>query len=249
MKAMILAAGKGTRLQPLTLNTPKALIPIANHPALEWGIRRLDKIGVQSIIINTHHHSEQLEAYVRQHQGHSPELTLSNEDQILGTGGGLLKTKDFWDPDPFILHNADIFSTADLLSAYRYHKKQQNLATLLTQDRVTQTKLLIDEQQFICGIHYYKTENYQMLRAPQGAITEQGFCGIHVISPQIFSLIQEVPPFSIIDCYLRLIQENHPLRAFDIKNAYWKDMGTPRCLEELEADWYRYPAIQECYSL
>ncbi len=252
MKAMILAAGLGTRLRPLTDRMPKALVPIHRVPALEWGIRRLHHIGVESIIINTHYLAEQVEAFVKQRQASIPELTLSFESEILGTGGGILPTQSFWGEQPFLLHNVDIFSSVDLLAAYQqhqhYHQEQQGLATLLTQNRVTQTKLLIDEGNFLCGIHYYKTGNYRLVRTPQGKLQEHGFTGIHMISPKIFPWIKETGTFSIIDCYLRLTAEGKPIRTFDIGNAYWKDIGTPEKLAELEQDWQNHPCLRKCYE-
>lgn len=236
---MILAAGMGTRLRPLTNSIPKALVPIQNKPALEWIIYRLKRVGVDSIIVNTHYLQDQIAEFIQQYAyTHSlPSLKISHEPTILGTGGGLLKTKDFWDDQPFILHNVDIFSTADLAMAYQDHQNKNALATLLVQDRQEQTKLLIDEENFVCGIHYYRNQHSRIVRSPCGQLRKLGFCGIHVINPEIFPYINETGEFSIIDTYLRLAHDHKAVRCFDIGNAYWKDIGTLEKLNELERDW------------
>jgi len=249
MQAMILAAGKGTRLQPLTDSCPKALVPIKGKSALEWTIQRLYQVGIRSIIINTHYLSDQIAAFVEQYDSLPVTLTLSYESKLLDTGGGLLQTHSFWEDSSFILHNVDIFSSADLLEAYHTHKTQNNLVTLLTQDRPTQTKLLIDEEDFFCGIHYYRTEIRKEVRSPKGQLHEQGFCGMHILSSNIFSQISESGAFSIIDCYLRLSQEGQAIRTFDIGQAYWKDMGTPDLLKTLENDWNASEKLQSAYQI
>ena len=248
MQAMILAAGLGTRLRPLTDSLPKALVPVMQKPALEWQIRRLQKIGVESIAINTHSHADQVESFVRQRPAF-PAITLFPEPQILDTGGGLLDTKDFWRNQSFYLHNVDVFSSTDLLQAYHQHQTRQNLATLLTQDRMSRTKFLVDEENFICGIHYHDRAEYRLLRKPWGSLKELAFCGIHVIHPRIFPLIEQSGRFSIIETYLRLSEKNFPIRSFDIGKAYWKDIGTMAGLNMLEEDWPHHPRLQECYGV
>ncbi|MBF0236959.1 MAG: nucleotidyltransferase family protein [SAR324 cluster bacterium] len=196
MKAMILAAGKGTRLQPITLSLPKALVPVDNIPALEWTIQRLKYLGVTSVILNTHYLADQIKQYLKNRPVDGLKIETSHEEEILGTGGGLLKTHDFWDDSPFFLHNADIFCNADLKQAYQYHLQAQNLATLCVQERETQTRLLVDESGFLCGIHYYKKDLRVQTRPPEGKVYEAGFSGIHVISPSIFPVITESGSFS-----------------------------------------------------
>ena len=247
LQAMILAAGFGTRLKPLTDSLPKALVPVCKKPALYWHLRRLQKMGVTHFAINAHSLAPQIQTFV-QHDPARQDITLFVEQEILGTGGGLLNTQNFWQEQSFFLCNADIFCTANLLAAYHEHQRANNLVTLLTQDRPTQTKWLVDEQNNICGIHYHKTQDYRLLRPPTGALKEQGFSGIHVIHPDIFSLMTESGNFSIIDCYLRLIQNQHPIRAFDIQAAYWKDIGTLEKLQALEADWQTHPHLRLCYE-
>lgn len=244
---MILAAGLGTRLRPLTESLPKALVSVHNKPALYWHLRRLQHSGVTDFAINTHYRGEQIQAFVHQDPA-APQVTLFPEQEILGTGGGLLKTRNFWQPQSFLLHNADVFCTANLLESYAAHIRQNNLATLLTQDRASQTKFLVDENHYICGIHYYKTQEYRLLRKPLGMLEELGFSGIHVIDPKLFPLITETGNFSIIACYLRLIQKHHAIRSFNIGDAYWKDVGTLEKLHALEKDWENQPQLRLCYE-
>ena len=248
MQAMILAAGLGTRLQPFTNSLPKALIPVLQKPALGWLVQRLQKIGVDSIAINIHSHAHQIKNFVRQRPDY-PKITLFHEPHILGTGGGLLNTRHFWQNQSFYLHNVDVFSSVDLLQVYHQHQAQQNLATLLTQDRMSQTKFLVDEENYICGIHYHGRQENCLLRNPRGNLKEFAFCGIHVIQPQIFPLIEQCGRFSIIETYLHLIEKNFPICSFNIGNAYWKDIGTIERLRMLEEDWPHHPELQECYSL
>lgn len=247
MQAMILAAGFGTRLQPLTHSLPKALVPVCEKPALYWHLRRLEKIGVTRFAINVHYLAPQIQSFVRQDPA-CGNITLFVEQEILGTGGGLCNTQSFWQEPSFFLHNADIFCTANLLAAHEEHQRTHSLVTLLTQDRPTQTKWLVDEQNHICGIHYHKTQTYRLLRTPQGELKEQGFSGIHVIHPKLFWHMKESGNFSIIDGYLRLIENRHPIRAFDIQDSYWKDIGTLEKLQALEEDWATQPHLRLCYE-
>lgn len=246
MKAMILAAGRGSRLRPLTDTIPKALVPIMDRPALEWNIRRLEKLGFQQIIINAWYFAEQIEEFVHQ-RTYGASLTLSKEETLLGTGGGVLQTRNYWDDSPFLLHNVDIFSDVDVLQAYEKHRQSKALATLFTQERSTQKKLLIDQEERVCGIHDYRNKEYRLLRTPQGTLKEHGFSGIHIISPQIFSMIEESGEFSIIDLYLRLIQQGEKMISFDMQSAYWKDIGTPEKYEALQQDWHQNPHLRKLY--
>ena len=247
MQAMILAAGLGTRLRPFTNTTPKALVAIRQKPALYWQLRRLQKIGVTEFAINTHYLANQIESFVHQDPARET-ITLFPEPTLLDTGGGLLNTQGFWQPRPFFLYNVDVFCTADLVESYHVHEQQGNLVTLLTQDRPSPTKFLVDEQAYICGIHYDKTQDYRLLRKPEGSVEELSFSGIHVVAPRLFPLITETGKFSIIDCYLRLIQEDHPVRSFNIGEAYWKNVGTVEILQELENDWENHTQLRFCYE-
>ena len=113
---------------------------------------------------------------------------------------------------------------------------------------MSRTKFLVDEENFICGIHYHDRPEYRLLRIPRGSLKELAFCGIHVIHPRIFPLIEQSGRFSIIETYLHLSEKNFPIRSSDIGNAYWKDIGTIEKLNMLEEDWPRHPQLRECYG-
>lgn len=246
---MILAAGKGERLRPLTNSIPKAMVPIHQTPALAWLIRRLTHLGTNRIAINTHYRADVIQDYIEQCSSTLPQITLFFEKQLLGTGGGILATKNYWEDSSLIVHNVDVFCSANLQKIFHHHKTQENWATLLTQDRPTQTRLLIDEAANICGIHYYKTNDYRLVRKPQGQLVEQGFNGIQFISTKIFPLCQYSGEFSIIDFYLDLCSQELPIKAYDIGSAYWKDFGTPEKLKQLETDWNKLPELRLCYGM
>ncbi len=239
MKAMILAAGLGTRLRPLTEKIPKALVPINGVPLLELVIRKLINCGVTEVVINTHHFAEKISEFIREKNYFDISIEFSHEDVILGTGGGLLNVADkFWgDEEPFFLHNVDILSTIDLKKMYDFHKNSGSLATLAVQKRDNNRVLLVDRENNICG-HENKLKNQVRLRRqPAGDLMQVGFCGVHVISPRIFEIVKFSGPESIIDIYLDLIAKNHLLKAFDVTNCYWKDIGKIYSLEEIADDF------------
>src|SRR5438876_4608329 len=155
MKAMILAAGLGTRLRPLTDDRPKALVEINGRTLLEITLSRLRQFGVSEVIVNAHHFADVLIDYLRRHHNFGIRIEISREDVLLDTGGGLKKGAHFFLSDatdePFILHNVDVLSTIDLRQVLRVHREQNALATLAVQDRRTSRYLLFDECSELCG--------------------------------------------------------------------------------------------------
>jgi len=131
MKAMILAAGSGTRLLPLTSLRPKPLFPIHNIPLLELTINQLKEVGVKDIVINTHHLNQKINTYFQKNMPSEVNITLRYEPHLLGTAGAIKNVEDFWDEQPFIVINGDIIHTIDLNAAYQNHIKSENLATLI----------------------------------------------------------------------------------------------------------------------
>ena len=237
MKAMILAAGYGTRLQPLTNSKPKALVEIGGVPMLQLIIARLIKSGADEIIINTHHFAEQIAAFLHANNNFGIRMELSYEDEILGTGGGLKKASYFFDDDqPFILHNVDILSTIDLKQMYRFHQDRRAMATLAIQARETSRGFIVDEQNVICGHEDKDNERIRLKRSPQGKSRFMAFCGIHIISPEIFQFMDQTGRFSIIDSYLKLIEQGFPILGFPADEFYWKDIGKLETLEEIHQD-------------
>ena len=157
MKAMILAAGLGTRLRPLTDDRPKALVEVAGHTLLEIALKRLDAIGVRDVIINVHHYADMILDYVKSHDNFGMRIEFSREEILLDTGGGLKRAANFFlregasSEEPFILHNVDVISTIDLRQMVRFHVDRDALATLAVQSRETSRYLLFDECGELCG--------------------------------------------------------------------------------------------------
>jgi NDP-sugar pyrophosphorylase family protein len=230
MKAMILAAGLGTRLRPLTNDRPKALVEIGGRTLLEITLRRLAWFGVGEVIINVHHFADRVIEYLQQHGNFGLRLEVSREDGLpLDTGGGLQKAAWFFLEDrtqePFLLHNVDVISTIDLGRMLRWHHENQALATLAVQQRHTSRRLLFDQHSQLCG---RQTGNNapEMVRSATG-IAPLAFSGIHVISPELLAMMNEQGVFSIIHTYLRLAGEGHRILGFRADDYYWRDLGKP----------------------
>ncbi len=229
MKAMILAAGLGTRLRALTDRRPKALVELCGIPLLEIVIRKLMHVGVDQIIINVHHLADMVVAYVRAQGSFGIRIEFSHEPVILGTGGGLQKVAYFFtDQEPFFLHNVDIVCDVNLLSLLDFHCQRGALATLAVQARPTSRPLVVDDLGHLCG-----RAGVPLTRSPQGNARAVGYSGIQVISPRLLPLLSEQPPFSLIDAQLRLCAQEKIL-GYDIGAAHWWDVGKPEDLAEAE---------------
>lgn len=228
MKAMILAAGLGTRLRPLTNDRPKALVTVAGRTLLEIVLDRLRGFGVGEAIVNAHHHADMIVEYLEANHNFGMRIEVSREEELLDTGGGLKKAAWFFldSAEPFILHNVDVISSIDLGSMMRFHAQQEALATLAVQDRETSRYLLFDEQGSLCGRRAGREGKAELAR-PAQQVRALAFSGIHVISPQIFSKMEEGGAFSIIDAYLRLAAQGEKIAAFGADEWYWRDLGRP----------------------
>lgn len=237
MKAMILAAGYGTRLKPLTNEKPKALIEIQNIPLLELIIRKLIATGVSEIIINTHHLPEQIVHFILKNHSFGIHIEFSHESEILGTGGGLKKASHFFDDNrPFFLYNVDILSTINLSRMYQYHLENKTLVTLALQQRETSRYFIVDDANNICGHEDLDNRRTRLRREPSGSSRLMAFCGIHVISTKIFDYIEESGRFSIVNVYLKLIEQGFPIIGFPADGFYWKDIGKLETLDEIKYD-------------
>jgi len=246
MKAMILAAGLGTRLRPLTNDRPKALVTIAGRTLLEITLSRLRSFGVSEVIVNAHHHVEMIVEYLKAHDNFGMRIEVSREENLLDTGGGLKHAAHFFmdsagsNPDPFILHNVDVLSNIDLGRMVIFHAKQQALATLAVQQRVTSRYLLFNEQGQLCGRRVMRdteaeSQPSQLVR-PAQKLQALAFSGIHVLSPRIFAKMEEQGAFSIIDAYLHLASQGEMIVAFRADGCYWRDLGRPENLLETTQD-------------
>jgi NDP-sugar pyrophosphorylase family protein len=232
MKAMILAAGLGTRLRPLTDDRPKALVEIAGHTLLEITLARLRAFGIREVIINVHHMEEMILAYLKAHDNFGMRIEVSREKALLDTGGGLKKAAHFFLEDsppaeePFILHNVDVLSMIDLRRMVQFHTEHQALATLAVQDRETSRYLLFDEQGRLCGRRAGGGEQLELVR-PARQVQALAFCGIHVIALRFLTMMIEEGVFSIITPYLRLAAQGETILAFRADEYYWRDLGRP----------------------
>jgi mannose-1-phosphate guanylyltransferase len=240
MKAMILAAGLGTRLRPLTNDCPKALVEVAGRTLLEITLARLRTFGVSEVIVNVYHFADLVVAYLKAHDNFGMRIEVSREDVLLDTGGGLKKAAWFFleessRDEPFLLHNVDVISTIDLERMVQSHKQSKALATLAVQERETSRKLLFDEQLQLCGRRAGRDQKPEMVR-PSARTQALAFSGIHVISPRLLTKMNEEGVFSIITSYLRLAGQGESIAAFRADEYYWRDLGKPADLQQAAQD-------------
>lgn len=233
MKAMVFAAGRGTRLGALTEKRPKALVEVGGAPLLEHVLRRLRAAGVREVMINTHHFAAQIEAFVAAHDGFGLKVFFSHEPELLDTGGGLKKVASFFAGNaPFLLHNVDVLSTIDLAALVADHRASAAWATLAVKARPTARPLIFDDRLRLCGRRV--PAGPMLVRPIDGPAQELGFCGIHVVSPVLLQHLTETGAFSIIDGYLRLAREGHPILGARVDACSWRDCGRPEDLRPLE---------------
>jgi len=238
---MILAAGFGTRLRPITDSRPKALVEIAGRSLLEITFERLRHFGVNEVIVNVHHFADMVADYLISKNNFGMRVEISREEVLLDTGGGLKKAAWFFldDPlrldEPFILHNVDVLSDIDLQRMVDFHVEQRALATLAVKNRETSRYLLFDERDQLCGRRSnpgLKTELVRPVENPRAL----AFSGIHVISPRMLPMIPEEGVFSIINSYLKIAALGKSILAFHSDESYWRDLGRPEHLKQAEMD-------------
>ena len=249
MKAMILAAGLGTRLRPLTNDRPKALVEVAGRTLLEIAVARLREFGVREIIVNAHHFAAMIAEYVRAKDSFGMRIEISEEARLLDTGGGLKHAAWFFGEEggaaePFILHNVDVISSIDLRRMVDFHARNQALATLAVQERESSRFLLFDEQMHLCGRRLVKGQRTELAK-PSAQLQELAFCGIHVISPRFLGMMNEEGAFSIIQAYLRLAGEGEGIVGYRADGDYWRDLGTRESVARAEEDTAKWWARQD----
>ena len=233
MKAMILAAGLGTRLRPLTDVRPKALVEVAGRPMLEWVIRRLAQCGFSDIIINAHHFAEQIEAFVAAYDGPGVSLTVSVEEEILDTGGGVRKAAWFFDrEEPFLVHNVDVLTDLDLsglMNAHRAsdaHSASDALATLAVKGRKSSRHLLFDETGRLGGWRSDITGETRLVQPMADPVIPLPFMGVYVMYPAALGKMTDTGPFSIIDFFLDLARTGETVQAYRAEETRWADLGS-----------------------
>ncbi len=240
---MVLAAGLGTRLRPLTNDRPKALVTVGRRTMLEIALARLRQFGVSEVIVNTHHFTGMIREYLAANGNFGMRIEISHEEELLDTGGGLKKAAWFFlggkEPDdpvlaPFLLHNVDVISSIDLTRMAQFHRECGALAALAVQERETSRYLLFDEEGCLCGRRRGPGGVPELAR-PAKPTQALAFCGVHVISPRIFGLMTETGAFSIVDAYLRLAARGEKIAAFRADEYKWRDLGTPERMAQAEA--------------
>jgi len=245
-KAMILAAGVGSRLQPLTDAIPKALLPFRGRTMLEQVLLNLKKHGIEEVVINIHHHADQIENFVRKHDYFGINIVFSDErDRLMDTGGGILKARQYLEGSgPFLVHNVDIFSDLDFTALYDSHLRSGPLATLAVRRRETSRNLLVDEDGRLAG--WRDSSSGKAIMAGEGPyrgkvkltgttgvavpvkredeLSPVAFSGIHIIDPKIFTFLDDDEPFSIMHAYLSLCGE-HTIDTYEHSSGVWIDMA------------------------
>ncbi len=243
MKAMIFAAGLGTRLKPFTDTMPKAMVPVNGRPMLWHQIMKLKAAGVDEIVVNVHHFASQIISYLHENGNFGLTVHISDESaELLDTGGGLLAARRFLEQGdrPFLVHNVDIFSNLDIRAFMESWPDNGEVAMLLASDRTSSRKLLFDGQMRLCG---WKNSVSGELRGPaaQGApySRELAFGGVHLVSPRIFGLLDAMPQFrgrfGIMDFYLEACRDN-AIGAYVPSGLKLTDAGKAGILREIDPD-------------
>lgn len=225
MKAMILAAGLGTRLLPYTLIRPKPLFPILNKPLLKLTINRIKEAGGTEIIVNTHHLGQQIKKNLQEEEN----IVLQEEEQILGTGGGLRLALPHFGHDPFLVVNGDIYHSIDYKDIYRFHGEAGADITLVLHDYPRFNDVSVDKTLRIKGFNLPGCKG-------KGQERVLAFTGIHVINPDVLRIIPRDTSCCIIECYRQLLRQGYSINAYLARDHFWTDMGTPADYLKLHAD-------------
>lgn len=238
MKAMILAAGKGTRLRPLTNYQPKALVKVAGVPLLEVVIRQLKRYGCKDIIVNVHHFGDQIIQFLKRKDNFGINIAISDErEELLDTGGGLKKAASFFsDGQPFLLCNTDILSDLNLKDFYEAHCRTDAIASLAIQWRETSRYLIFAGKEENLLLHGWGNIKTGVLKIPKHTVANYqmlAFSGLHVIDPRLFNYMPEAAKFSIIDVYLKACA-SEKINGFRCDEQQWMDIGRKSSLDAAE---------------
>jgi NDP-sugar pyrophosphorylase family protein len=231
MKAMIMAAGKGTRLGKITGSIPKVLVDINGKTVLERAAENCSKYGFDDIIINVHHFAPMVIDEVQRLKALGYKIEVSDEsDSLLDTGGGLFKARHFFDESPFLLYNADILTDFNIRNLYNYHIEKEGLATLAVRNRSGNRFFLTDDEGKLAGWCNRTTGEKILTGSASDHLTEIAFSGIHIIDPEIFGFMTD-GIYSMTSLYLRLAAI-HSIYTLRWDDGYWFDIGTPENLEK-----------------
>ena len=234
MKAMLLAAGFGTRLKPFTEYHPKALAIVNNKTLLQHNIQYLQQFGIYDIIVNVHHFADQIIETIERNEGWGSNISISDEtDAVLETGGGLKKAVSFFDDEEnFVLMNVDVLTDMPLDKMIAYHHSNSPLATLATTSRKTSRYFLFNENDELCGWRNVETGAEKIVKA-SNVLHQKAFSGIHVINKKIFSLMDYEGKFSMVEVYLNAAKKEI-IKCFDHSQSKFIDVGKPQSIVEAE---------------
>lgn len=235
MKAMILAAGLGTRLKPLTDTKPKALVQLNGITLLERSIKKISSAGFDEIIINVHHFPDQIINFLKQEKYFGLNISISDElDELLDTGGGLKKASHFFDDGkPFLLHNVDLLTDLNLSELIKFHTQSNSITTLAVKKRDSTRQFLFDDEMNLCGWKKLKTNEIIISRKSQHQFQEYAFCGIQILEPEVFNYFPNENKFSLVDFYLGISKEK-TVKGYIADTTYFFDLGTLEKLNEAE---------------
>lgn len=233
MNAMIFAAGLGSRLRPITNNCPKALVKVGDFTLLEMALKKMSRLGIKKVIVNVHHFASQVVDFIKKYNVTDMEIIISDEsNMLLDTGGGLLNAATLFDKGSDILiYNVDIVTNADLNGLIKHHITENNLATLLIQERNASRYLMFDDNNILCGWKNPKTKEEKWVSNPKPS-KEMGFNGIQIIKYEFLSLIKEKGSFPIIPVYLELAKTQR-IAGWSNWEGKWFDVGTPEKLNNI----------------
>ena len=241
MKALILAAGFGTRLLPVTQNIPKPLFPFEGAPLLHMHILRLQNAGCSEIIINTHHLHELIDDFISERNYSIPVITRY-EPKILGTGGAIKNTADFWNSNPFIVINSDIVTDIDLKKVYEFHTEHEYPVTLVIHDYPEFNNVGVNHEDYVTG--FYKGK----IPKETNDTNVLAFTGIQVLDTEVLNFIPGNTFFSSIEAYTNLISSGRKVKGLVVKNQYWKDIGSSDRYSEAVFDRISPVAFSQAFS-
>lgn len=231
-KAILFAAGLGTRLKPFTDNHPKALAVVNGKPLLQRNIEYLKSFGISDFVINVHHFANQIIDFLKSNENFGVNIQISDEsDEVLETGGGLVKAKDLLGNEPFLVMNVDILTDLNISELIKFHSENQPLVTLAVSDRESLRKLLFEENGELKG--WKNLNSGEKIIASENPLTEKAFSGIHIINPNIFEKMPTSGKFSIMTTYMELMKTEKIL-GFDHSGGILVDVGRPESVLEAE---------------
>jgi MurNAc alpha-1-phosphate uridylyltransferase len=234
MKAMILAAGLGTRFKPWTDKHPKALALVNDKTLLERNVDYLRQYGIKEIIVNIHHFADQVREAIQINKGWGSQISISDESgEILETGGGLKKAAGFFGKEPFVLINVDVLTDLDLRVMISQHLRKAPLASLAVMDRKSSRYFLFNNQDELCGWRD-SVKGKEIIVRKKSKLVARAFSGIHIIDPKIFSMIRLEGKFSMVDLYLDLAA-SETILSFEPQFSNWVDVGKPGSVEIAES--------------